>query len=310
VNDAGGQVVPTVLGDVAATALGATNVHEHLLMRDPVLPGEELDDVGRSAQEAASLRGSGFDAVVELTPVGLGRDPDGLAEIARRSALHVVMATGVHHEGHYPAEHPVRALSGDELADLFTAELSEGIGQDRIRPGVIKVGVGYWRISPFERQVLEAAGAAHRATDAPVVCHLERGTAAFEVVDLLGAAGVRPERILLAHIDRNPDPGLHAELAAAGAYLGYDGWARPKYCPDSTLIECLIASAQGGAAERIVLGGDAARRSALRSYGGLPGLAYIGERVLPRLRRAAGDALVETVTAANPQRLLGRRPLA
>lgn len=306
---AGGLVVPTVLGDVPAAELGATNVHEHLLMRDPVLPGEELDDVGRSADEAAGLRASGFAAVVELTPIGLGRDPEGLAEIARRSRMHIVMATGVHHEGHYPADHPVRELSGDQLAERFSAELSQGIGEERIRAGVIKVGAGYWRISRFERQVLEAAGAAHRATDAPVVCHLERGTAAFEIIELLGSAGVAPERILLAHIDRNPDPGLHTELASTGVYLGYDGWARPKYFPDSTLIECLLACARDGGEERIVLGGDAARRSAFRAYGGLPGLAYIGERVLPRLRRSGGDALVELVTTTNPQRLLGRRPI-
>jgi predicted metal-dependent phosphotriesterase family hydrolase len=309
-SEAAARVVPTVLGEVPVAELGATNVHEHLLMRDPVLPGEELDDVERSAQEAANLRDSGFAAVVELTPLGLGRDPEGLAEIARRSGLHVVMATGVHHEGHYPADHPLRELSGDDLAARFAGELSEGVGPGLIRAGVIKVGAGYWRISPFERRVLEAAGAAHRATDAPVVCHLERGTAAFEVLELLASAGVRPERVLLAHIDRNPDPGLHAELAAAGAYLGYDGWARPKYFPDSTLIDCLVACARDGGAERIVLGGDAARRSALRAYGGLPGLGYIGERVLPRLRRAGGEALVETVTVTNPQRLLGRRPHA
>jgi phosphotriesterase-related protein len=158
--------------------------------------------------------------------------------------------------------------------------------------------------------MLEAAGAAHRATQAPVVCHLERGTAAFEVIALLRDAGVPAERILLAHIDRNPDPGLHAELAAAGVYLGYDGWARPKYFPDSALIDCLRACAEDGGAERIVLGGDVARRSSFRAYGGMPGLAYLGERVVPRLRRVAGDALVDRLTVDNPRRLLARPPVA
>ena len=56
--------------------------------------------------------------------------------------------------------------------------------------------------------------------------HLEHGSAAFELLEVLASDEVRPEAVLLAHIDRNPDPGLHAELAAAGAYLGYDGFAR------------------------------------------------------------------------------------
>ena len=49
--------------------------------------------------------------------------------------------------------------------------------------------------------------------------------------------------VALAHVDRNPDPGLHAELAAAGAYLGYDGFARSQRWPDSVLLECLERSA-------------------------------------------------------------------
>ena len=55
--------------------------------------------------------------------------------------------------------------------------------------------------------------------------HLEHGSAAFELLEVLASDEVRPEAVLLAHIDRNPDPGVHPELAA-GAYLGYDGFAR------------------------------------------------------------------------------------
>jgi phosphotriesterase-related protein len=119
----------------------------------------------------------------------------------------------------------------------------------------------------------------------------------------------RPEPPWCA-IDRNPDRGLHAELAAAGAYLGYDGWGRAKYWPDSTLIDCLMAVAAAGADGRIVLGGDVARRSAFRAYGGLPGLGYLGERVIPRLVRTAGDALVRRLLVENPRGLLAGRASA
>jgi phosphotriesterase-related protein len=64
-----------------------------------------------------------------------------------------------------------------------------------------------------------------------------------------------------AHVDRNPDPGLHAELAAAGAYLGYDGFARTRDWPDSMLIDCLVRSAELGANDRLMIGGDVARRT-------------------------------------------------
>jgi phosphotriesterase-related protein len=271
-------------------------------MRTPLLAGEELDDLDRSTVEARLTRDAGIDALVELTTLGLGRDPAGLREISERSGLRIVMATGVHREAHHPPGDPLRDVPADALADRFTADLEDGV--DGVRAGVIKVGAGYWSVSAFERRTIEAAGEAHRRTGAAVVCHLEMGTAALEVLGLLEAAGVPPRRVTLAHLDRNPDPGLHLEVAATGAFVGYDGWARPKYFPDSALIDCLLAVAEGGGQDAIVLGGDAARRSAFRAYGGMPGLDYLPRRVVPRLRSAGGEALVRRVLVDNPSRLL------
>ena len=64
-----------------------------------------------------------------------------------------------------------------------------------------------------------------------VMVHLEHGTAAAEVLDLLEADGVPADRVVLAHADRLLDPGWHLELARRGAYLGYDGAARHRPGP-------------------------------------------------------------------------------
>lgn len=304
--------IRTVGGDIAPENLGRTDYHEHLLQVTPLLPGDGLDDVDASAAEAADLRAAGIDALVELTPIGLGRDSAGVARIARQAGLHVVAATGVHREAHYPEDHPVRSWDVPDLAGRFVAELTEGTWLDPFNTaagrgptaGVIKVGTGYWSISAFERRVLEAAGEAHGRTGAPVVCHLELGTAAFEVADLLERAGVPRERLVLAHVDRDPDPGTHTELAASGVYLGYDGCGRTKYWPDSMLLDCLVTVAANGGADRLLLGGDVARRSSFTSHGGLPGMAYLPRRFVPRLARLAGDDLVEQILVINPARLL------
>jgi predicted metal-dependent phosphotriesterase family hydrolase len=134
--------------------------------------------------------------------------------------------------------------------------------------------------------------------------HLEHGSATFEVLERLAGLGVPASAVVLAHVDRNPDPVLHAELAAAGAYLGYDGFARSLRWPDSVLLDCLERSAERGAAARILIGGDVARRSRYRGYGGMPGLAYLGERVLPRWQRTAPAELVDAVLVTNPARWL------
>jgi 5-phospho-D-xylono-1,4-lactonase len=311
-------IVRTVTGDLPPDELGCTDYHEHLLMRSPLLAGEELEDIGRSADEARSLNKAGIDTVVELTPIGLGRDPEGLAAIARDSGLHIVAATGVHREAHYPAGHWVRRTDEDVLADRFTRDVLDGCDTAddgdptgrpcSVRAGIIKCGTGYWSIAPLERTVLAAAARAHRATGVPIVCHLEMGTAAHEVVDLLTNAGVPPEGIALAHADRNPDPGLHAELTQRGVYLGYDGMARAMYWPDSTILECLITTARRGRSDRLLVGGDVARRSSFRSYGGLPGMDYLPRVFAPRLAADGGDDLLERILVANPAAFLAFTP--
>ncbi len=314
-------LVRTVLGDRPGPSLGRVNYHEHLFQVSPLLPGDELTDEALSGAEAALLRRSGTTTMVDATPVGLGRNPAALARISAGTGLQIVATTGAHREEHYGVGHWITELAEVELAERFVRELVDGLpevdelrrgqpvgGLDgvQVRAGVLKAGLGYWRISPFERRVLAAVGAAHRAVGAPIMVHLEHGTAAFEVLAVLAEEGVGAAAVALAHVDRNPDPGLHAELAAAGAYLGYDGFARSRNWPDSVIIDCLCATAEQGGAGHILIGGDVARRTRYVAYGGLPGLAYVDERILPRLARAGGSALVDAVTHDNPTAWLGR----
>jgi 5-phospho-D-xylono-1,4-lactonase len=311
-----GPVVRTVLGDIPADRLGRTDIHEHLLMRSPLLRGDALDDVERSGAEAGQLRAAGLDAVVELTPIGLGRDPRGIAAIAARTGLHIVMATGLHHQAHYPPEHWAHRVDEELLAELFVRDLTAGCcGADYsgplpdwsdIRAGVIKTAAGYRAISAFEARTLRAAAEAHRQTGAPIVCHLEEGTAGPEVLEVLTGGGVAPDRVALAHLDRNLDPELHADIAAAGAYICYDGIGRAKVAPDAAILSCLLEVAGRGHERRILIGADVARASAFRAYGGGPGLAYLPTRFLPRLARDGGAELHDLIMRHNPAAFLGR----
>ena len=309
------DTVRTVLGDIPLAELGRIDYHEHLFQVSPLLPGDELDDEPSSRAEAASLAGSGFATMVDATPIGLGRRPDAVGRISAATGQRVVATTGAHPEPHYAVGHWLLSLSERALADRFCAEVTRGLpiadGPERsavasgptgepVRAAVVKAGIGYWSISPFEHRVLAAVATCHGRTGAAVMVHLEQGSAAFEVLEVLNRYGVPASAVVLAHVDRNPDPGLHAELAAAGAYLGYDGFARTQRWPDALIIDCLRMAAENGAGERIVLGGDVARRTRYRGYGGMPGMAYLGERVLPRLAQETSVELVHQVLVTNP----------
>jgi 5-phospho-D-xylono-1,4-lactonase len=316
-------LVRTVLGDVDPAALGALDYHEHLFQVTSLLPGDEPDDEDRSRREAELLRDAGAASLVEATPWGLGRQPAAVARISVATGLHVIHTSGAHREGHYAPDDPLLQLSAAELADLFAGELFHGLRSGThpddpalahdphgrpVRAGLLKAGAGYWSISPFERRTLEAVGTVSAATDVPVMVHLEHGSAAHEVLDLLEGAGCRPDRVVLAHIDRNLDPGLHLELAGRGAQLGYDGFARHRVWPDSALLQALTVLVESGAASRILLGGDVARRTRYVAYGGMPGLAYLFDRFVPRLRDTVGDAVTHQMLVENPARWLAWNP--
>lgn len=292
--------VRTVLGDIAPHELGRTDYHEHLFQVSPLLPGDELDDEAASRRETELFAASGFDAMIDATPLGLGRDAAAIARISAMTGVRVVMSTGAHRPAHYAGGHPLLEASVDELAGRFTADLLEGADDTDVRAGHLKAGIDYWSIPAFSRRVLEAAALAHARTGAPLMVHLEHGSAGHEVLDLLGSLGVACHRVALAHADRNPDAVLHAELAGRGAYLGYDGPARHKDHPDSVLIDCLLDVVELGHGDRVLLGGDVARRSRYVAYGGIPGLAYLGERFVPRLARALGAEATDRILRANP----------
>jgi phosphotriesterase-related protein len=301
-------VVRTVLGDLRPDELGATDYHEHLFQATPLLPGDELDDETASEQEAGLLRSAGAAAMVEATPTGLGRRPEAVARVSARTGLHVVHVTGSHREAHYPAGTPLLAEGVAELVDRFRRDLLDGMDGTAVRAGALKAGAGLWSLSGYERRVLTAVGQLAAETGAPVMVHLEHGSAAHEVLDALAAEGCPADRVALAHADRNPDAALHLELAGRGAYLGYDGAARHQRWPDSVLVECLGDVVEGGGGERLLLGGDVARRSRYVAYGGMPGLGYLFERFVPRVRQAVGDAAVDGILVANAARWLSWEP--
>lgn len=313
------RFIRTVGGDIAPDTLGVTNYHEHFFQVSPLLPGDELADEAASTREAELLRASGFAAVVDATPFGLGRRPDALARLSRAARLTVVATTGRHRDDHYRDRPEVLEGYASAWAARFTRELLEAMPADDrdpdgarasdaegnpLRAGVLKAGIDYWRITAAERVTLEAVAEAHRATGAPIMVHTERCTAVDELLDVLEAEGVPADRVAIAHADRSPDAGLHAAIAARGAYLGYDGAGRFKDWPDSTLIDCCAAVVEAGHGDRILLGADVARARHYAAYGGIPGLAYLGERFVPRLGERIGVAALDAVLVANPARWL------
>ena len=307
----------TVRGPVAPTELGWVDAHEHLFLRSPALPGDDFWDEEKSTAEATLVRASGIRTVVDLTPVGLGRRPAAVARLAAAAGLHVVAATGYHRSAHYSSWHWARNVGSDVLADVLVQDLTTGI-DDRdwsgpypaptgVRAGIVKLGASYHRVTAEEDRWFGAGAEAALRAGVPIAVHCEIGTAAHEILDRLGELGVAAHRILLAHTDRNPDLGLHRELASRGAYLVYDTVGRIKYGPDSRILDLIEGMASAGLAGQVCLGTDVGRRSTLRAYGGGPGMDVLGRVFVPRLEDRMGREIVDLVLRGAPAALFAGR---
>jgi predicted metal-dependent phosphotriesterase family hydrolase len=308
--------VRTVLGDIDPVELGVTYAHEHLIIDGgrPVemSPDFLLSDVDRMATELDDAAAAGLRSAIDAMPADCGRNPRKLAELSRRTGVNVVAATGLHHEKFYDASHWSLRASEDELADLFVADVEEGIDErdyggpivrrTKIRAGIVKVGGSQGGPSDRDLPIFRAAAATHARTGVPVHTHCEAGTGALEQIRVLVDAGLPAERISLSHVDKIVDRGYHRDLFASGAFAIYDQAFRWADGDNGTLqlLEWAVADDHAG---QVMLGMDAARQGYYRAFGGSPGLSFLLREFSDMMEaRGIGPEIRRRLFVDNPAR--------
>jgi phosphotriesterase-related protein len=316
-------VVPfirTIRGDIDPATLGPTTAHDHLIrIGGPEViarPAHLLDSVDKAVEEATYFMNAGGRGVIDMCPIGMGRDVRKLVEVNDRlSELNVVVATGFHKGELYEdtRTHWASRYTVNQIAALIIADITEGIDvhdysgpiveRSAVKAGVIKIGTGYAQITSFEAKLIEAVALASAETGAPVNTHTQEGTMALEQAQLLIKYGVRPENITVGHIQRNYDAWYHARVCDLGVNLMYDGSYRIKYFPDSVRIQLIKDVVAAGYADRITLGTDSGQRGYQKAYGGGSGIDYDLLVTRPRLIEEGIDpAIVEAFFVDNPAR--------
>jgi len=306
-------MIRTVTGDIHSDDLGFTYSHEHLLGAPPVHKRVDEDlvilDPAMAKVEAQAALDVGVKSLYEASAWDYSRQPEDLRRISEETGLQII-ACGGFNKGEWfddlLADHSIEQLQAQIVADVTT-----GMNGTTVRAGAIKYGTSYNRVTPAEDRVLRAAARAHRQTGAVLHGHTETGTMAITQLDMLEEEGVDLNRVGIVHLMRNPDPYVHKHIAKRGTYLCYDGFAKIKYFPESTRIHVILDVVEAGYADRILIGGDLARRTDLTAYTGGPGLHYIAGAWLPRFRdelaqrhysQADIDELVRLFFVENPKR--------
>ncbi len=281
--------IRTVLGDIEDFD-GIAYAHEHLIIDSPLIADRfahiHLHDVDAAVEEVTHCRDAGVGLMVDTMTVAAGRDIVRLAEISQRTGVHILSVTGLHHDRYYGPLHWTNRVSGDELTELFIAELTTGVDEfdytspiirrTTHRAGLAKIATSGENPDARDLRNIDAVGHASAATGAPVLTHCEGGFGGIAQVERLVSAGVPATSIILSHTDKTKDLGYLRELAQAGAVLELDQSIKGRAeGTESFTARAVVDLIDAGFVDQIVLGTDGARRSIWSSLGGEPGLAWL-----------------------------------
>lgn len=345
------DTIQTVLGPVRSADLGVTLPHEHLLI-DEILPkfapefsptasawaraqwaepltlanhyenrrqgtlyrdNMSLGSVDEAIAECEEFRLYGGRTIVDQTSVGLGRDPLALRRISQAAGVHVIMGAG-----HYVADYhrpDLADLDVSAICDEIVSEAQEGIGDLRIRPGIIgEVGLS-WPVHPREDKVLRACAQASVSSGLALSVHPGRSVESpLDACARTEGAGGDLGRTVIDHIDRTLfDVEDMVKLARTGCYLEFDlfgqeeaysAWT-PKAMPnDGGRIRAIMALADRGFADQLLISQDIGSKARTQLYGG-EGRSHIVKHVVPLMRMmGAASELVDKLLVANPARML------
>lgn len=312
-------MVRTVLGDVDASDLGVSYMHEHLIIDSAAVadrwPHILLTSTDDAVAEVDLCRHAGVGSMVDAMPMASGRRPLQLVEISRRTGVHIVMTTGLHTEKYYTDLPWVESASADQLADWFIRDIVEGIDAEDhlgpepcrtgVRAGMIKVATSDAGITDRAIGLFDAAWAAMSATGVPMLTHCEEGVRAMEQVDALTDIGIPLERVVMSHTDKVDDPAYHTDLLETGVNLEFDQAVRQGQASVDGTAKLLATQLERGFVKQLMLGTDGARRSLWSVYGHDLGLAWMAGGYRAILDQFDIDEdMQKTMFVDNPARLL------
>lgn len=305
--------VQTVLGPVAPGDLGFTLPHEHTKCSLWWIENrwdywELIGDEPRINEELAAYRALGGGTLVDVTPIGIGRDLARLARLSQATGLHIVAGAGWYRQAYYPAEARIDRRSVDDLADEIVQEFIDG----PVRPGIIgEIGTDKPWVTAQEERVFRAAARAALRTGASVTTHAVQSDVGLAQLAILEEEGLDPARIVIGHCDSHPRLEHWREIVRRGAHVQADflgmSFTPLERADEPKVVELISTLLNEGFEKQILLSQDVCHDSQLASYGG-NGYTYLQKSFLPQLAAAGVNAAtIKTITVENPARLLTLR---
>jgi phosphotriesterase-related protein len=303
--------VETALGPVATAELGPALMHEHVVTRSPGVQENwphlwDRAEILRIAErKMADLHARGIRAIVDLTTVDLGRDIGLILEVARRSPVRIIVATGVWWmPQRYFSVHGV-----DAVADLFIRDITRGIGTSGVKAAIIKCATDTAGVTPVIENILRASARAQKATGVPISTHTWAAGRSGEAQQAIFAQeGVDLRRVIIGHSGDSEDLGYLRGLMERGSTIGMDRFGLEHFLSTEKRVAVLARLCAEGYASKMVLSHDAncwsdmLSEDAKRRTRPLWHYNHISDDILPALRKAGvSEDQIDQMLVRNPR---------
>lgn len=295
----------TTLGALQAEQVGMILPHEHIFVdlgplgQNAYLTADAADVVRVMAPEIEAIQQQGITALVECTPVGVGRRADIDRAVSLATHFPIVVPTGIYREPWVPQW--AQAASEDTLYEWMVGELTDQIEASGVQAAWIKVSAGDDGLTDCETKILRAAARAGCATNAIIGSHTIRGRVVRDQLDILESVGYTPKRFIWIHTQAEPDFTLHLEIARRGAWIEYDAIGSPGFT-DEFYIARILQLLDAGFGEQLLLSHDRGWYDPSIPGGGAPQpFTHLVATFLPKLRQVGvTETTIFQLTQTNP----------
>ena len=309
--------VETALGSATTSDLGPTLMHEHIVTRSPGVMENwpHLFDrpgiLAIAERKMTDLYNRGIRTIVDLTTVDLGRDIGLIVDVARRSQVKVIVATGVW----WMPQRYFNVHGVDHVAGLFVKDITEGIGDSGVKAGIIKCATDTAGVTPVIENVLRAAARAQKATGVPISTHTWAAGRSGEAQQAIFAQeGVDLSRVIIGHSGDSEDLGYLKGLMERGSTIGMDRFGLDQLLPTEKRVAVVARLCADGYAGKMVLSHDANCWSDMISEDDKrrtrPKWSYIhiSDDILPALRKAGvTEDQIDQMLVRNPRAIFEAR---
>lgn len=253
--------VETMTGPVDTDELGLTLVHEHFRFTDeavraqfPRLYDEEAEWEA-AIGDARAVAAHGVKTVVDPNAMFGARDAAFSRRVAEASGLNVILATGIYTYDHLPVALLTRGE--DEIADLYVADIEEGIQGSDVKAAFIKCAADTPGMTENVEKLHRAAARTSLRTGRPIMAHSHPASGTgLEQMRLFEEEGVDPAKIQIAHTGDTDDLDYIERLLERGCWIGMDRYGLDIYLPTDRRNATVLALLERGYADRMMLSQD------------------------------------------------------